>query len=158
MAGGSLSGVRPLFVTLAVGLVLGAVLATAARAWQEPTADAATRQAVTAVKQAIVAGHKTRDRAALDHLYLESYTATDSKGATRTKRDLLAALPTDPEMVDGRYDLIAVRRWGDIAVATGRGHLVYRNPDGSTRVSDYYSFNVFERVDGAWKYAAAFLP
>jgi hypothetical protein len=51
-----------------------------------------------------------------------------------------------------------VRRWGNIAVATGRGHLVYRNADGSTRVSDYYSFNVFEQKDGRWQYAAAFLP
>jgi len=57
-----------------------------------------------------------------------------------------------------RYDLIAVRRWGDIAVASGHGHLVYRNADGSSRVSDYYSFNVFERRNGRWLYVSAFLP
>jgi hypothetical protein len=35
---------------------------------------------------------------------------------------------------------------------------VYRNADGSSRLSDYYSFNVFERRDGRWAYVAAFLP
>jgi hypothetical protein len=54
--------------------------------------------------------------------------------------------------------LVAARRWGNVAVATGRGRMVYRNPDGSTRVSEYYSFNVFEQRDGRWLYSAAFLP
>ena len=48
--------------------------------------------------------------------------------------------------------------WGAVAVATGRGYLVYRNADGTTRVSDYYSFNVFENRNGRWVYAAAFSP
>ncbi|MDP1571141.1 MAG: hypothetical protein Q8L86_14195 [Vicinamibacterales bacterium] len=38
------------------------------------------------------------------------------------------------------------------------GRLVYANADGSTRVSECYSFNVFDQRDGQWKYAAAFLP
>jgi hypothetical protein len=49
-------------------------------------------------------------------------------------------------------------RWGNVAVATGRGNLVYRNADGSTRVSNDYSFNVFEQRNGRWMYAAALLP
>lgn len=61
-------------------------------------------------------------------------------------------------IAEGQYDLMAVRRWGNIAVATGRGNLVYRNADGSTRVSNYYSFNVFEQRAGRWIYSAAFLP
>jgi hypothetical protein len=70
----------------------------------------------------------------------------------------LKALPTDAEIAEGQYDLIAVRRWGNMAVATGRGNLAYRNADGSTRVSNYYSFNVFEQKNGRSMYAAAFLP
>jgi hypothetical protein len=61
-------------------------------------------------------------------------------------------------VAEATYELIAVRRWGNVAVASGRGHIVYRNADGSTRVSDYDSFNVFEQRDGRWVYAAAFLP
>ncbi len=30
--------------------------------------------------------------------------------------------------------------------------------DRSSRVSDYYSFNVFERRNGRWMYVSAFLP
>ena len=146
------------FAALAVGITVGFVLASATLARQGAGAEEETRAALVAVKRAVVAGHKARDAAALDRLYADDYTATDSKGTVRTKQQLLAGLKTDPEIVEGEYDLIAVRRWGDIAVATGRGHLVYRNPDRSTRVSDYYSFNVFERRDGRWVYAAAFLP
>jgi ketosteroid isomerase-like protein len=121
-------------------------------------ADEETRKAVTAVKQAILAGHKARDRAALDRLYADDYTAIDAKGEVTTKAQLLAGVATGPEIVEGRYELIAIRRWGNIAVANGHGHIVYRNPDGSTRVSDYDSVNVFERRDGRWLYTAAFLP
>jgi ketosteroid isomerase-like protein len=134
----------------------------AAAAWSLQSAasagDEETRTALTAVKRAIVEGHRTKDRAALDRLYAADYTATDRQGTVRTKADLLNGLPTDPDMARGRYDLIAVRRWGDLAVASGHGHLEYRNPDGTTRVSDYYSFNVFERRDGRWLYVAAYLP
>lgn len=144
--------------TLVAGLVIGSLATALLAATPVGPADEATKQAVTAVKQAIVAGHKARDRAALDRLYADDYTAIDSKGAVRTKQDLLNALPTDAEIAEGRYDLIAVRRWGNLAVATGRGNLVYRNADGSTRVSNYYSFNVFEQRGGRWVYSAAFLP
>lgn len=147
-------------MTFVAGAVLGAAMTAGVgvAAWQAGPADDATKAAVTAVKRAIVEGHRTRDRAALDRLYTDDYTAINGQGVVRSKRDLLDALPTDPAMVEGRYDLIAVRRWGSIAVATGRGRLVYANPDGSTRLSEYYSFNVFEQRDGRWVYAAAFLP
>jgi len=144
--------------TLLLGITLGAVGAAALGAVPVGPADEATKAAVQEVKRGIVAGHKAKDRAALDRLYADDYTAIDAKGAIRTKQDLLAALPTDAEIAEGQYDLIAVRRWGTLAVATGRGHLVYRNADGSTRVSNYYSFNVFEQRDGRWVYSAAFLP
>jgi ketosteroid isomerase-like protein len=123
-----------------------------------PLADEATRKAVTAVKQGILAGHKARDRAALDRLYADGYTAISAKGEITTKKELLEGLATWPEIVEGRYELGVVRRWGNVAVANGHGRIVYRNPDGTTRVSEYDSVNVFELVNGRWYYAAAFLP
>jgi ketosteroid isomerase-like protein len=144
--------------TLLSGMVIGAISMAAFAAVPVGPADAATKAAVSEVKRGIVAGHKAKDRVALDRLYADDYTAIDAKGAIRTKQDLLAALPADAEIADGQYDLIAVRRWGNIAVATGRGNLVYKNADGSTRVSNYYSFNVFEQRNGRWVYSAAFLP
>jgi ketosteroid isomerase-like protein len=145
-------------LTFCFGILAGAALATGASARQSLLADDATRDAVVAVKRAIVEGHRTRDVAALRTLYGDDYTAIDARGAVRTKAQLLAAVPTDPEMTAGRYDIIAVRRFGGFAVATGMGHLVYRNPDGTGRNSDYYSFNVFAERDGRWEYVAAFLP
>ena len=47
---------------------------------------------------------------------------------------------------------------GTVAVMNGHGHLVWRTPNGATLNSDYYSFNVFEKRNGEWKYVAAFLP
>lgn len=121
-----------------VGFTLGATLALAAQPGADPMADAVTRAAVTAVKQGIVAGHRTRDRAALDRLYADDYTALDARGGIRHKHDLLDALPSDPEMLEGRYTLTSVRRWGTVAVASGHGRMVERQ--------------------GRWWYLAAFLP
>ena len=120
--------------------------------------DERTRQAVSAVKQAIVEGHRTKDRAALDRAYAADITAMSGDGRVRGKDDLLRVLPTDPEMVEGRYQLKAFRRWGSLVVASGHGRMVYRNQDGTTRVSEYDSANVFEWRDGRWQYVAAFLP
>jgi ketosteroid isomerase-like protein len=142
----------------AAGVLAGFALATVLFARQSLLADPDTQDALAAVKRAIVAGHQAKDAAALGRLYADDYTAIDSKGAVRTKQQLLAGLETDSEIVEGQYELVAVRRWGSIAVASGHGHLVYRNPDGSTRVSDYNSVNVFEQRGGRWVYAAAFLP
>lgn len=144
--------------TLLTGILIGSAATALLGAVPVGPADEATKQALMAVKAGIVAGHQAKDRAALDRLYADDYTAIDSKGAIRSKQNLLDALPTDATMVEGRYDLVAARRWGHVAVATGRGRMVYRNPDGSTRLSEYYSFNVFEQRDGRWMYSAAFLP
>lgn len=144
--------------TLLTGILMGSAATALLGAVPVGPADEATKQALMAVKSGIVAGHQKKDRAALDRLYADDYTAIDSKGAIRSKQNLLDNLPADPVMVEGKYDLIAARRWGNVAVATGHGRMVYRNPDGSTRVSEYYSFNVFEQRDGRWLYSAAFLP
>jgi ketosteroid isomerase-like protein len=148
---------RILPITIA-SFVAGAMLSAGILQGQTLLADDETRRAVAAVKQAIVAGHKSRDAVALAKLYADDYTAIDRQGAVRTRADLLQALPTDAAIVEGSYELSSVRRWGTIAVAAGHGHLVYGNPDGSRRVSDYDSFNVFELRDGRWLYVAAFLP
>lgn len=120
-------------------------------------ADLATREALARVKTAIVEGHRTRNRAALDALYAPDYVAYDPRGM-RTKGELLEGLSTDPEMIEGRYELTRVRRWGSIAVAAGRGRMTFRQADGSVRRAEYDSVNVFELREGRWWYAAAYLP
>jgi len=146
-----------LAVGLCIGLGAGFVTGSAGPDGQNLLADKETHEAVAAVKHAIVAGHKARDRQALGQLYAEDYTAIDS-GGIRTKADLLAGLATDPEIVRGDYELSAVRRWGNLAVAKGHGEMLIRSPDGSTQELEYDSFNVFAHRDGRWVYVAAFLP
>jgi ketosteroid isomerase-like protein len=137
---------------------MAAGLALAVFARQDAPSDDALLRELSAVKDAIVAGHKAKDASVLAKLYADDYTAIDAKGERRTRAQLLASLPTDPEIVEGRYRLLAARRWGDVAVANGNGRLVYRNEDGSTRISEYDSVNVFAWRDGRWVYSAAFLP
>ena len=94
-------------MTMAAWIGLGLLLAAGAsslRAVPDPSAsDAATLRAVSEVKQAIVAGHKARDRAALEKLYAADYTATDASGKVTTRKELLDGLATGPEIVEGRY-------------------------------------------------------
>lgn len=132
-------------------------VALACRGNPETAPSEQTLAELRAVKQAIVDGHRTRDRASLDTLYLDNYTASDPSGTVRTKADLLANLSSGAEMVDGQYTLNHVRQWGDVAVASGHGRMTYREGD-STSVSEYNSVNVFQRRQGRWRYAAAYLP
>lgn len=53
---------------LLLGLVLGSTLTARALQRADLMAEAATREAVSAVKRGIVEGHRKRDRAALDQL------------------------------------------------------------------------------------------
>ena len=65
-----------------------------------------------------------------------------------------AAVPVGPADDATKKAVQEVKR----GIVAGRGNLVYRNADVSTRVSNYYSFNVFEQRNGRWVYAAASLP
>ena len=120
-----------ILLALLIGSIVGGGLAVAASQRRDTQVDDATRQALQRVKAAIVEGHRTRDRAALDALYADDFTATDARGDLRTKADLLRALATDHAMAEGRYELGTIRVWGPIAVAAGHGRMVFRNADGT---------------------------
>ena len=77
-------------ITFVLGLATGGLLTTGVTARQSLLADAETRDAVVAVKQAIVQGHRIRDVAALSRLYGEDYTAIDARGTVRTIHDPVA--------------------------------------------------------------------
>ena len=81
--------------TLLTGIVIGSVATALQGAVPVGPVDEATKQALMAVKNGIVAGHQKKDRAALDRLYADDYTAIDSKGTIRSKQHLLDGLPTD---------------------------------------------------------------
>jgi uncharacterized protein (TIGR02246 family) len=145
---------------LIVAGILGAVLGTGMTIAAQSDTDDATRKAITAVKAAVVQAYAKKDAEALSRIYGDDYTSTDSSGNVRTKSDELRDIRETggDALVDGKYDIVAVRRWGDIAVATGKGDLTWRSSAGKMSKSTYYSFNVFEQRNGEWKYVAAFLP
>ena len=142
-----------------MAFLLGALVLSVSAVISSSEADAATRRALTEMKQQVVQAFITKDRAALDRIYADDYVATDARGERRTKQEELARLGTGGDtLLSGRYDVVAISTYGDVAVMSGHGHLIWRTTDGGTRNSDYYSFNVFERRHGEWKYVAAFLP
>jgi ketosteroid isomerase-like protein len=123
--------------------------------------DEATRRLLTDMKSEVVQAFVKKDRAALERIYADDYVATDSKGQTRTKQVELSRLGAGSETLEsGRYDVVSIQLYsnGTVAVMNGHGHLVWRLTDGTKRNTDYYSFNVFEKRNGEWKYVAAFLP
>ena len=101
--------------TLVLGMAIGALSMAAVAAVPVGPADDATKKAVQEVKRGIVAGHKAKDRAALDRLYADDYTAIDAKGVMRTKADLLKALPTDAEIACPALSAGSMRREEDSA-------------------------------------------
>ena len=122
-------------------------------------ADEATRRALTEMKQQVVRAFIEKDKDALERIYADDYVATDAQGNTRTKRDEISRLGAGGDtLLSGRYDVVAIRIYSGVAVMSGHGRLTWRSADGTTRNSAYYSFNVFERRRGEWKYVAAFLP
>jgi hypothetical protein len=146
-------------VTFFIGALLGTCLAVAALASQS-SADEATRKAIVTMKAAVVQAYVNKDAATLSRIYGDDYTSTDSSGVVRTKEDELRDVRKTggDTLMRGSYDIVSVRRWGSIAVASGKGDLTWRSASGTTRKSTYYSFNVFELRDGRWVYVAAFLP
>ena len=143
-------------ITLLAALAVSGLLAGAGS-----VPDEATRRALTQMKAEVVKAFVAKDRAALERIYADDYVATDAAGQTRTKDVELSRLGGGSDTLEsGRYDVVSIRLYanGTMAVMNGHGHLVWRSPNGTTRKSDYYSFNVFEKRNGEWKYVAAFLP
>lgn len=147
--------------SLLVLTVLSSACLSSAAAPATPVApdEAAIAKAVGEVKDAVVQAYIDLDAAALDELYTDDFTVTDAAGATRTKADELAYVRSSPEarVRAGSYKIIKVRVFGDIAVATGQATLTGEGKDGPFEHT-YYSFNVFRREQGRWRYAAAFTP
>lgn len=86
------------------------------------------------------------------------FTVTDAQGATRTKADEIASLKVGTStLTAGPHELVKVHVFGNVAVMSGHTYLEGTDASGRFQAS-YYSFNVFVRRDGGWKYAAAFTP
>jgi ketosteroid isomerase-like protein len=115
-------------------------------------------QIISQLKHDLVQAYIHRSADELDRIYAEDFTVTDAQGTTRTKADEMANLKTETStLTSGRYDVVKVRVFSDVAVMSGHGHLQGTGPSGPFQTS-YYSFNVFVRRDGRWQYAAAFTP
>jgi hypothetical protein len=86
----------------------------------------------------------------LKHELVQAYLKQDVEALERVRAG-------ETTLTSGRYDVVKVRVFGDVAVMSGHGTLAWEGPDGLVQ-SQYYSFNVFAKRDGEWKYVAAFTP
>jgi ketosteroid isomerase-like protein len=108
------------------------------------------------LKRDLVRAYVERDAAELGRIYCDDFVVTDAKGVRRTKADELAHVG-EARLSAGRYEPIAIRVFGDVAVLYGHGELEGQGDDGPFRAS-YDSFNVFVKREGRWCYAAAYTP
>ena len=146
-----------MLVTLHRRAALALLLAHCAAPAPRPRADVKSR--LQAVKTAVVQAYIDLDAKALSQLYTDDFTVTDGKGGIRTKQDELDYVRSNPKtrLVAGRYRLIGVRVYGDLAVGSGHARMTTAGENGPAEVT-YRSFNVFRFERGRWRYAAAFTP
>jgi hypothetical protein len=124
--------------------------------------------AIAASLASISAGAQTEESRSVEeivtrlkHELVQAYLKQDVEALerrTRTKADEIESVRAgETTLTSGRYDVVKVRVFGDVAVMSGHGTLAWEGPDGLVQ-SQYYSFNVFAKRDGEWKYVAAFTP
>lgn len=83
--------------------------------------DSKAVAAVIQAEQALAAAHLTLDIATIDRLLHPDYVIVQPGGAQETKAQTLASLQSDNRHWDvAESDELAVRRYGDTAVVTGR--------------------------------------
>lgn len=96
-----------------------------------------------------------RDIAALERLYADDYTVTDSEGNTTNKTQEIDRLRTGKSTYESTsYEDVKVRVYGDTAIVAGRGTVKGRNADGPFH-TEYHSTNVFVKQKGVWRAVAA---
>jgi uncharacterized protein (TIGR02246 family) len=117
--------------------------------------DEATVKLLTDLKHELGDAYVNGDVAALERIYTEDYTVIDGEGRTRTKADDIRALRAgDTKYELSRYEVTSVRLFGESAILVGRGEVKGTRGESSFHTT-YVSTNVYVRVDGTWKIAAA---
>ena len=136
-----------------MGLLVAGVVSGSAHA-----AEPDVKTALARLKEDVVQAYVRCDARELDRIYTDDFTVSDAQGKVRRKADELdEARAGRCGLASGKYEPVAVRQFGDLAVMSGHTTLVLRDEKGERQVR-YYSVNVFRREDGRWRYAAAFTP
>ena len=107
-------------------------------------------QELMRLEQAYNDAQVKRDRATLEHLWADDYMYTHSNGAVMTKaQDIDDTMSGEMAWRAARLDEMKVRRYGDVAVVTGRlvmeGRAV-QYASGPRRFTD-----IFVRRNGRWQ-------
>ena len=123
------------------------VALTLAQAGQ--TADIA---AVTKLETTWNEAHRKGDAATLQQLFADDMVVVVPGMRPLSKADSLAVMATG-KMKFERYESsdLAVRVYGDTAVATGRIKRVRAMPDGAKREDDWRFTKVYLRSGGTWR-------
>jgi ketosteroid isomerase-like protein len=133
---------------LALIVILG-IGASALSIANQPNPDAELLAANRRYDTALV----TADAAALTAIYRPDFVYIGPEGVVRDKPTQIAALVSGTvDLLEGRSDSVAVRRYGDSAILTGRFTGRVRTPDGEYAFREIYSTTWVRRA-GAWQLA-----
>ena len=108
--------------------------------------------AVTKLETTWNEAHRKGDAATLQQLFADDMVVVVPGMRPLSKADSLAVMATG-KMTFERYESsdLAVRVYGDTAVATGRIQRTRAMPDGAKREDDWRFTKVYLRSGGAWR-------
>ena len=115
-------------------------------------AQSADVAAVTQLETTWNEAHRNGDAAALQQLFADDMVVVVPGMKPLSKADSLAVMATG-RMTFERYESsdVAVRVYGDTAVATGRIQRTRAMPDGVKREDDWRFTKVYLRSGGVWR-------
>jgi ketosteroid isomerase-like protein len=112
-------------------------------------------QQLIRLKHEMGQAYVSRDIGALERLYADDYTVTDSEGTTTNKTQEIDRLRSGKSTYEATsYEDVKVRVYGDTAIVAGRGTVKGRNATGPFH-TEYHSTNVFVKQNGVWRAVAA---
>ena len=142
------------FLTIVLLLSLSAFTYADLKA-DHPPQDKTTEQQLISLKREIGKAYVRRDLAALERIYADDYTVTDSVGAKSGKAQEIERMKSGSVVYESTsYDDVTVRIYGDVAIVAGRGTVKGRGKDGAFH-RQYFSTNVFVKERGQWRAVAA---
>jgi len=146
----------------ALPLASGTALATqaapaAAVAGQADTANAADRAALEALNRDWLNAYKTRDKAALERILADDFTAVYPDNRVLRKADLIAAATGTGRVIETiGWDNLRVLIFGDIAVVTARSTMTGTSGGKPLNASNDYA-DVYAKRGGRWVAISAHL-
>lgn len=134
---------------------MGQTAPAAPAAVQADTANPADKAALEALNRDWLNAYKTRDKAALERILADDFTAVYPDNRLLRKADLLAAATSTSRVIDTiGWENLRIMAFGDIAVVTARSTLSGTSAGKAFTSSNEYA-DVYARRNGRWQAISA---